>query len=678
MKKPSAKEKAKEEAKGKAGQQAEDSFRITTDAFGIDDRYVDVKGKVHAVSPVTRAALLAAMGIDPDRPGDVPVAEATGTHADVIVLRGERLFAPGRAGDLVLEDGSRQALASSGAVELPLGYHDFFADDSRPAGKPIRIIVAPRHCHLPDDLRLWGWAAQLYATRSRESWGIGDLADLRRLAEWSRGLGAGAIMINPLSAVSPILPVEASPYFPSSRRFRNPVYLRVEEVPGAQALGDLLPRLAASGRGLNARRRVDRDAVFALKMQALEACFAGWQGSDSFARYRGEQGEALRAFSTFCAISETQGKDWRQWPRELRHPSAPGVAAFAERSARRVMFHSWVQWLLDEQLAAAARDVRIVQDLPIGLDIGGADAWCWQDLLAQGVSVGAPPDEYNPPGQDWGLTPFIPHRLRGVGYQPLIETIRATARHAGGLRIDHVMGLFHLYWIPRDPGGAANGGFVRTRADELLSIIALESQRARAFVVGEDLGTVEAGVRETMADHKMLSYRLLYFEAQPPAAYPELALSTVTTHDLPTIAGLASGADLRRAKAAGAEQNEDGLRALHDKLVQLAGVAPGAQPDELVREVHAALATAPSRVLLASLDDALAVEERPNIPGAAEDWPNWSVALPLPLEDFGDLELPRQIARLLGERRGADRFPGPAPGADAATSCDSRSGTIEG
>ncbi|MEO8212192.1 MAG: 4-alpha-glucanotransferase, partial [Myxococcales bacterium] len=209
------------------------------------------------------------------------------------------------------------------------------------------------------------------------------------------------------------------------------------------------------------------------------------------------------------------------------------------------------------------------------------------------------------------------------------------------------MGLFHLVWIPRDNGGAANGGFVRTRADELLGIIALESERAGAFVVGEDLGTVEPGVREKMADYRMLSYRLMYFEPKPPAEYPELALSSVSTHDLPTIAGLATGADIKRAQTAGSPQNEEGLRGLRDKLAQLAATPHDGPPADLIRNVHAALAAAPSRVLLATLDDALAVEERPNIPGAHEEWSNWSTALPVPLEEFETWELPQQLAQRL-------------------------------
>lgn len=646
---------------------------INSDPWGIDDGYLDVKGDLHTISANTRAALLQAMGVDPAGANGTsanesggPAAGAGGAYADVIVLRGQNSWTAEIPGQLLLEDGSSRGLAAGEVAELPLGYHEYTPEG---AARPTRLIATPPHCHLPDGLRLWGWAAQLYSARSRQSWGIGDLADLRRLGTWSRRLGAGALMINPLSAPTPVLPLEPSPYYPSSRRFRNPIYIRIEDVPGANALGELLDRLAVSGRGLNSRRRIDRDAVFALKMHALECCFLKDDippPSQDFDKYRQEQGRALEEFSTFCAIAEIHGKDWRQWPEHLRRPDSGGVKEFAETSSKRVTFHAWLQWLLDTQLADASRDVRIIQDLPIGLDVGGADAWCWQDLLARGVSVGAPPDEFNPPGQDWGLTPFIPHKLRAAGYQPIIETIRATARHAGGLRIDHVMGLFHLFWIPQNNGGPANGGFVRTRDDELLGIIALESERAGAFVVGEDLGTVEPGVREKMADYRMLSYRLMYFEPRPPAEYPELALSTVSTHDLPTIAGLATGADITRARAAGAPQNEEGWRVLREKLAGLAGTAADAPAPELIKNVYGALAAAPSRVLLATLEDALAVEERPNIPGASADCPNWAVALPLPLEEFEEQELPRQLATMLS-RRGAAVEEAPASPAPAST-----------
>ena len=266
--------------------------------------------------------------------------------------------------------------------------------------------------------------------------------------------------------------------------------------------------------------------------------------------------------------------------------------------------------------------------------------------MARDVSVGAPADEFNANGQDWGLTPFIPGKLRAAHYRPFIETIRAMLRHAGGLRIDHVMGLFRLFWIPRVLG-AKGGAYVRTRADEMLAIVALESQRAQAFIVGEDLGTVEPGVRERLHEQRMLSYRLLYFEPSPPREFPEMALSSVTTHDLPTIAGLWTGADLEALRRIGQAPNEEGTKGLREKLRALGHLEEDAPAEDAIEATHRALADAPSRILLATLDDAVGVSERPNVPGTVREWPNWSLALPQPLEEIETMELPRRIAAAL-------------------------------
>src|SRR5581483_12268989 len=444
-----------------------------------------------------------------------------------------------------LEDGTALTVRERLPPDLPLGYHRLQPLDG---GEPTRLIVAPERCFLPPALRTWGWAVQLYALRSGASWGIGDLADLRRLARWSRdGAGAGMLLVSPLHAAAPLLPQQPSPYFPSSRRFHNPLYLRVEEAPGAAEADLDLHALATAGRALNAARRIDRDAVYRLKREALELLWRRFRDDGAFARYRAEQGVGLEQFATFQALAERQGGGWHAWPEPLRRPDGAAVARFAREQAERVGFHAWLQWLLDQQLARAGAELPLLQDLPIGVDPDGADAWAWQDVLALDASVGAPPDFYNRQGQDWGLPPFVPRALRAAGYEPFIESIRATLRHAGGLRIDHVMGLFRLFWIPRgmEP---SRGTYVRYPSEELLAILALESQRAGAFVVGEDLGTVEEGVRERLAALAILSYRLLWFEADPPAAFPRQALAAITTHDLPTIAGLWSGADLRHLR----------------------------------------------------------------------------------------------------------------------------------
>jgi 4-alpha-glucanotransferase len=637
---------------------------MPTDRFGISDRYHDALGTEHVTSPQTRAALRRAMGVaeadapaETDAPAaprggetDVPAAPGggetdarDGTEPDAVrvLLPGGDRALPAPV-ELVLEDGTARVADDALPADLPLGYHRMRAR----SGRETLLIVAPATCHLPDELRTWGWAAQVYATRSRASWGMGDLADLARLGRWTRGLGAGVVMVNPLSAPTPVPLIEPSPYYPSSRRFRNPLYLRVEDVPGFASLGADGERLANAGRALNAERRIDRDAVFRLKMEALQALYARFPTDDAFERYLREQGSALTEFATYCALAERDGKDWRRWPAEHRRPDGASVREFRVAQAPRVRFFAWLQWLLDDQLAAAAREIAIVNDLPIGIDIAGADAWCWQDLMAADASVGAPPDEFSANGQDWGLTPFVPHKLRAAGYAPFIETVRAMLAHAGGLRIDHVMGLFRLFWIPRGLG-AKGGAYVRTRADELLAIVALESVRARGFIVGEDLGTVEEGVRETLAARRMLSYRLLYFEPAPPRELPELALTSVTTHDLATLAGLWTGSDLADQRRIGVSPNEAGMKALRDKVAKLADLPEDAPVEIAIEKTYAALAAAPSRVLLATLDDAVAVPERPNMPGTVTEWPNWSLALPQTLEELEEAELPRKVAAAL-------------------------------
>lgn len=549
-----------------------------------------------------------------------------------------RLAAPA---DLMLEDGTNLAVDRQLPPDLPIGYHRL---QPRGSGPPVRLIVAPPRCFLPGHLRAWGWAAQLYAARSTESWGIGDLADLRRLAEWSaRDLGAGILLVNPLCAVAPLAPQQTSPYFPSSRRFRNPLYLRVEEAPGA---GDDVAGLAAAGRALNKDRRLDRDKVFHLKMQALELLWARFGQSSRFTQYCAEQGEELNHFAAYCALTEYFRSGWRQWPAEFHDCGSAAVNRFAAAHADRIRFHKWLQWLLDMQLARSSAAVRIVHDLPIGVDPEGADAWIWRDLLAQDVTFGAPPDPYSASGQDWGLPPFIPHKLRASGYRPLIQTIRAALRHAGGLRIDHVMGLFRLWWIPR-AAGATCGAYVRYAAEEQLAVLAVESHRARAFLIGEDLGTVESGVRERLNAAGLLSYRLLWFEQDRPAGFPAQALAAVTTHDLPTIAGLWTGADLDYQRQIGVQPNVEGLRRLRDRLQSLTGLPDDASVPEVIRRTHELMAQAPSMLLTASLEDALSVAERPNFPSTCEEWPNWSLALPKTLEEIESDPLPRAIAAAL-------------------------------
>jgi 4-alpha-glucanotransferase len=508
--------------------------------------------------------------------------------------------------------------------------------------------VSPGACYLPERLRIWGWAVQLYALRSAASWGMGDFADLRELGRWSRKeFDAGILLVNPLQATSPLVPQEPSPYYPGSRRYLNPLYLRIEEIPGARDVKIDVERLAAGGKELNADRSIDRDAIFKLKKEALALLWSRFSGDSRFDDFCRQEGGALAEFAAFSALVEHHGCGWHEWPEEYRDPKSTAVARFAKDHPERVKFHQWVQWLLDRQLATAANEIPLMQDLPIGVDPDGADAWAWQDVFAGGVAVGSPPDEYNLQGQNWGLPPFVPWRLRAAGYEPFIQTVRGALRHAGGLRIDHVMGLFRLFWIPQG-AGPGDGGYVRYPADELLAILALESQRAKAYIVGEDLGTVEESARARLSASRVLSYRLLWFEEGPPAEYPELALAAVTTHDLPTVAGLWSGADLKAQEKLGLQPNREGTMKIRERLRVMARLSDDTPMAEVITRAYDLLAQAPSVIVTATLEDAVAQQERPNMPGKSEH--SWCRALPETLEQLMAAALPRGIAERLKNR----------------------------
>jgi 4-alpha-glucanotransferase len=497
-----------------------------------------------------------------------------------------------------------------------------------------RLKPPPHACATGPD-RAWGWAVQLYATRSKDSWGIGDMADLRRLAQWSRRQGASVLLLNPLGAQTPILPYEASPYYTSSRRFRNTMYIRIDELEGAELCAAELEPLRAAAHRLNDQRLIDYDEVFRLKSKALEAIFKAAPEPRRLGPWAHGKGQPLRDFATYNALAEQHGPAWRSWPSALRHPKGEGVDAERRRLARRVAFHVWQQFHLDQQLARASREIGIIMDVPVGFASDGFDAWRWQDLLAPDMRVGAPPDEFFPDGQDWGLPPFDPWKLRRAHYEPFVEAIRSAAAHAAGIRLDHVMSLFRLFWIPAG-GGAAGGAYVRYPASDLLAILAAESHRRRAFVIGEDLGLVEPSVRRTLRRRGALSYSLLWFEGPTPDRWPKNAVAAVGTHDLPTIAGIwnLSEPDHRQHR-------------LRQRLVDVTHAPDGTASIEVTASTYAALAASRSRIVLASLEDALSVEERPNVPGTTTEWPNWRLALPQSLEAIEAADGTRRIAQIM-------------------------------
>ena len=657
-------------------------------AYGGETSYTDWRRRPADVPPDTIRAVLTALGADVSSPDAVRAELARLRHQRrtrllppaLVAYAGEDIAAPVGAdlrvelaggGELVLVPaGDHEGRASYRLPpDTPLGDHVVHARlGDRAASAPL-LVVPPR---APDPgERAWGFMAQLYSVRSRGSWGMGDLADLRALTRWSGGdLGAGFVLVNPLHAGEPAPPIRPSPYLPMSRRFTSPLYLRPEDVPEyAAADPDVRRRVDELGGPARARDHtvaaLDRDAVWAAKGAALDLLYGlprppGREAA--YAAYREREGAALTAYATWCALAEVHGADWRTWPAALRDPSSAGVAAERDRLADRVGFHSWLQWLLDEQLGAvqsAARSagmpIGVIHDLAVGVDPGGADAWAYQELFAPGMTVGAPPDAFNQVGQGWGQPPWHPQRLAASGYAPYRDMLRHVLRHAGGLRLDHAMQVFRLWWVP-DGASPAEGTYVSYPYEEMLGVLLYEAHRAGAVVVGEDLGTVEDYMREVFADRGVFGTSMAWFERDsggaplPPRKWRELCLATVATHDMPPIEGFLHGDHialrerlglLTRPVAEEYAEQERWLREWRDLLVTL-----GLDPEEMTAALHAFLARTPARLVGVSLADAVGERRTQNQPGTMDEYPNWRVPLagpqgrPVLLDDLpGDRHL---------------------------------------
>jgi 4-alpha-glucanotransferase len=430
------------------------------------------------------------------------------------------------------------------------------------------------------------------------------------------------VALSPLHAPTPVEPIAASPYYPSSRRWRSPLLIRVDEVGEPDRI---VRHLGEEARRLLDDPIVDRDACWTHQRAGLEHLWARLGGDERAAidSWRRTHGDELTRWATFCALAEVHGHAWQDWPLALRHPDSPSVARAAAELSERVAFHGWLQQLVEAQLGSVQeRGIRLIQDLAVGVDPGGADAWMWQDLLATDFSVGAPPDEFEPGGQSWGLPPWVPWRLRSTGYRPLASLLRAAMVAGGGLRIDHVMGLTRLFWVP-EGGDPIDGTYVRFAGHELLEIVALESARAGALVVGEDLGTVEGGLREELHARGILSTKVVWFEDAPPEQWPAQSLAMATTHDLPTIAGMVDGTDAPPP--------------MREHLERVAGPLDERSVAEVDRVVHERLGASPAALALATLEDLLEVDQRPNEPGTTDgERPNWSRALPVLVDELPD------------------------------------------
>ena len=597
------------------------------------------------------------------------------------------------------------------AFELPLpadlreGYHRLSILESGAAIGEGSLVVAPDACYVPPAIaegsKLWGATLQLYGLKSQHNAGIGDFTDLRMAVDAWAERGAGIVGTSPLHSLSLRDPGTASPYSPRSRLFLNPIYIDVEAVEDFRELGERDAAFVRKWRSecekLQAAPEVDYAAVAKAKRALLGKLYASFarrhvakatRRARAFAQFRAMRGQALRRHAIHEALEEFHGKCWPQWPEEHRDPASPAVHDFANEHGDEVAFHEYLQWLADLQLAAAqgrAREagmaIGLYADLAVSISGDGSEAWANQGVYALGVSVGAPPDEFNTQGQDWGLPPISPRRMREAAYAPFVATLRANMARAGALRIDHVMGLERLYWIPRG-ASPAEGAYVRYPLDDLLGIVALESCRHRCLVIGEDLGTVADTFRGKMTAAKVLSYRLLLFEREnggfsAPSAYPRQALVSWSTHDLPTLAGWWQDEDLRTRAALGLVTAEElreqsaergaARRALVDALANEGLVrgntvtADGAYSEDLALAVQEFLARAPSCVMVAQMEDVFGVVPQANMPGTITQHPNWRRKLPVPVEEWPRDARFRRLARELAAERGRSRARREAP-----------------
>ncbi|GAA4801179.1 4-alpha-glucanotransferase [Streptomyces ziwulingensis] len=645
---------------------------------------------------------LAALGVDADGPLTVRAAlTAREEHLRTALLPPTLVHWSGGAPPAalaalppgtLLHVTTEQGETRAGTDELPPGVHRLTATAPDGRTADAHLVVAPPRLPTPA-ARSYGLLVQLYSLLSTRSWGMGDLGDLAELTAWAgRTLGAGFVQVNPLHAAVPGAPTDPSPYRPSSRRFPDPVHLRVEDVPEYAHAADrdrlrtLLERAALLREDvLRKGALIDRDAVWELKREALGLLREVPPGPGRRAAYRdwlADQGQALADHATWCALAEAHGSDPQRWPAGLRDPRSAETARARAELRDRVDFHSWVTWLTENQLTAAQRTARdsgmplgIVHDLAVGVHPGGADAWAQREYFAAGMSVGAPPDAFNALGQDWGLPPWRPDRLAESGYAPYRDLLRSLFRYAGALRIDHVMGLFRLWWVP-EGHPPTEGAYVRYDAEAMLAVLVLEASRAEAVVIGEDLGTVEPGVREALRERGVLGTSVLWFErdwegdGRPllPDRWRADCLATATTHDLPSTAARLTGEHVALRDRLGlltrpveqerseAAADTDEWLALLTRLGLLRATASRADPhtdpqtdpqtdphtdsqadshtgpglaseEARVQAVHRFLLATPARMVGIWLPDTVGDRRPQNLPGTWDQYPNWRLPI---------------------------------------------------
>ncbi|MFI5566557.1 4-alpha-glucanotransferase [Streptomyces sp. NPDC051740] len=675
---------------------SEDLSRLAA-LHGVATSYHPSPDRTVAASATAVTLALAALGVDTATPEAVRAA-LTAREREL----GERLLPPTVAGWgadtpaalTALPEGTRlhvrteQGETRASAEHLPPGVHEVTATTPDGRTAHAHLIVAPTGLPAPPG-RSYGLLVQLYSLLSRRSWGMGDLADLGELAGWAgRALGAGFVQVNPLHAAVPGPPTDPSPYRPSSRRFPDPVHLRIEDVPEFAYVDDrdrVRALLERAGRlreaVLDEGALIDRDAVWEAKREALELVHEVPLGPGRRAAYedfRAEQGQALEDHATWCALAEAHGADWHRWPAALRDPRSPGTARARRELAHRVDFHSRLVWLTDTQLTAAQRAAReagmpvgIVHDLAVGVHPGGADAWAQQEYFAAGTSVGAPPDAFNARGQDWGLPPWRPDRLADSGYAPFRALLRGLFRYAGALRIDHVMGLFRLWWVP-EGHPPTEGTYVRYEAEAMLAVLVLEASRAGATVIGEDLGTVEPGVREALRERGVYGTSVLWFERDwdgdrrplPPDDWRADCLATATTHDLPPTAARLSGEHVELRDGLGlltrspAEERAEAAADTaewRELFVRLGLMGAGASEEAEIQAVHRYLLRTPARMIGVWLPDGIGDRRPQNLPGTWDQYPNWRLPVadargrPVTLEELAGSARLRALMDVLRE-----------------------------
>ena len=537
-------------------------------------------------------------------------------------------------------------------ADLPLGWHTLHLASGDLSAESVLAVTPDKLKTPPSGDQAWGMMAQLYSVRSKRSWGIGDLVDLADLSAVSGEAGAAFMLINPLHAAQPVPPVEDSPYLPATRRFFNPLYIRVEAIDeyGYLRAEDraAVEALATVQQGVNRDARLlERNTSYAAKLQALRMVYQVPRSPSriqQFDQFVAEAGPGLESFALWCALAAEYPADAPEWSAGLHSPQ---VRAKAEELAAEIGFYKWLQWICDEQLESAQRaatragmGIGIIHDLAVGVHPGGADAWTLRDVLVPEVSVGAPPDMFNQLGQDWSQPPWDPDRLAQTGYGAYRDMLRTILRHAGGVRVDHILGLFRLWWIPRGqaPG---HGAYVYYDHEALVGILALEAHRAGAVVIGEDLGVFEPWFQSYLAERGVLGTSILWFEQtedgpRPPADYRVGALATIGTHDLPPAAAYLAGEHVTLRDSLGllnrpVEEERKLDRAATARVLELAGseglLEADASEQETVEALHRLIARTPSVLVGVGLADAVGERRTQNQPGTSREYPNWCIPL---------------------------------------------------